>query len=467
VGDEVTADVSVAGRVWRGRSLQPAVLHIDRASGMITKVAKSARLADHHDFGDRAILPAATDLHVHFREPGLTHKEDLRTGSTSAAFGGVTAFLDMPNTAPPTTTLKALREKLHLAAQKSVVDFGVWCGASWFQDDLPTMLRHSPGLKVYLGATTGDLLMDDAERTRDALRAAGAAGKVVVVHAEAQRVLEQFRGAPATLAEYDRSRPPVAEVECIYDLMKLLAGMRKPPRVHVAHAASAEAVAAAKAAGFSIGVCPHHILLDTEACPGDPARGKMNPPLRGAGQRAALWRLFADGSVPILESDHAPHTQAEKTAPLHQAPAGVPGVETMVPLLLARVVAGDVDLARVVAAACENPAKLVGLQARGTLAKGSRADFMVVDLGATGAGAAATASKAARATKAARAAVDARAVVKIEPGRLHSRCTWTPFADMDAVFPSDVWSHGSPVVTDRVLVAEPGAGRPLWPLPED
>lgn len=432
------SSASVAGRIWQDGALRPGILHFDTETGTITKVARTAKSADHTDLGDLAILPAAIDVHVHFREPGLTHKEDLHSGSVSAAFGGVTAFVDMPNTTPPTTTMKALRQKMGAAAAKSVVDYGAWCGASWFLDDLPEMLPHAAGVKLYLGATTGDLLMDDSDRVRKALRIAGEAGKPVIVHAEAQRVLEQFRGTETALADHNRCRPPLAEVESIYDVMKLLPGIPKPPRIHIAHIASSEAVQAARAARFSTGVCPHHLFLDTDSCPTAPTHGKMNPPLRDAAQRDALWRTYAAGEIPIVESDHAPHTTAEKQENFHQAPAGVPGVETMVPLLLARVAAGELDLATVVSTAAAGPANMLGLAARGSLAPGAQADWMAVDLD------------------------DVR---RIEPGDLHSKATWTPYEGMDAVFPRHVWSHGCAVIDDGDLVAAPGAGRPLWPLP--
>ena len=428
---------SYAGKIYRNGKLVSGVLHVQ--DGRITKVAKSGK-AD-VDFGGRAILPGAIDLHVHFREPGATHKEDWTSGTTAAAFGGVTTVVDMPNTAPPTTTLKALREKLRLARDKAVVDYAAWSGATWYMDDLPEMLRWSPGIKIYLGATTGDLLCDDMARVKEAIRITGEAGRSVLVHGEAQRILDQLRRTEQELADHHTTRPPLAEVEAIYDLMKVLPGMKPQPTIHICHIASAEAVQAADAARFSRGVCPHHILLDhIGCCEARPGNGKMNPPLRPPAARGALWDAFAAGRIPVLESDHAPHTKTEKEEAFHRVPAGVPGVETMLPVLLAKVHAGDVPLATVVDAATSGPAVVLGVADRGTLEPGMKADFTVWDLD------------------------DVR---PIDEGALHSKCGWSPFHEHDAVFPTHTFLAGEAVVEDGAMRSKPGSGQSVLPLPDD
>ncbi len=431
------ADFSVAGRIYRGGKLTPGVLHIDRSTGLIEKIAKSATLSDHLDFGERAILPGGIDVHVHFREPGLTHKEDLFTGSVAAAFGGVTGFVDMPNTVPPTTTAKTLREKLALAAQKAVVDYGIWAGASWYTGELQQMLKYAVGIKLYLGATTGDLLVEE-EVMPAVLQAARAAGKPVIVHAEAQRVLERMRRHEDHLADHASARPPMAEVESIYDVMKRMPDVRGV-KIHIAHVSSADAVKAAELAKFSSGVCPHHLLLDTES-PIEYAYAKVNPPVRSPAAREALFAAFAQGRIPILESDHAPHTKLEKEGTFHDSPSGLPGVETMIPLLLAKAQSGQVPLATVVDAATARPAALLGLADRGSLEPGLRADFAVYDLADVGG---------------------------VEPSRLHSKCGWSPFAGMDAIFPSHTYLAGAAVVADGKLVAKAGSGRSLVAQPEE
>lgn len=350
-------------------------------------------------------------------------------------------MVDMPNTLPPTTTLNALRKKLRTAAEKAVVDYAAWSGTSWYRNDLPEMLRWSPGIKIYLGASTGDLLLDDPDLVEEVIGTATAAGRKVVLHAESQRVLEQFRHPEQALADHDLTRPPLAEVEAIYDVMKMRPRLKGTPRIHVAHAASVEAVQAAHKAGFSVGVCPHHLLLDVEGCcEADPGYGKMNPPLRSARSRERLWQAFRDGQVPILESDHAPHTEGEKHDPFQRAPSGVPGVETMVPLLLRKALSGAVKIATVVDAASRAPAQWLGLDDRGALEPGMRADLAVYD---------------------------PEAVEVVRADRLHSKCGWTPYEGQEAVFPHHTFLAGAPVVADRKLVAKPGSARPLVPLPDD
>jgi dihydroorotase len=435
------ADFSVGGHVYQRGKLAPAVLHIDSTRGRIVSVAKSTRLANHLDLGSRAILPGAIDAHVHFREPGHTHKEDITTGSIAAAFGGVTGFADMPNTLPATISLRTVRDKLALMAQKAVVDYGVWAGGSWYTGDLPQMLRYAVGVKTYLGATTGDLLLEDADRFQAILAAAGGSGRPVALHAESQRILTATKRTEGTLADHDNFRPPAAEVEAIYDTMKAMAATKRPPRIHIAHVTSAEAVQAANTAKFSLGATPHHLLLDTSAALTH-AYGKVNPPLRSPAARKALWDLFLQGKIPILESDHAPHTAVEKEDAFHAAPSGVPGVETMMPTLLAhaRGAKGAKILQTIVDASSLHPAALLGLTDRGALESGMRADFAVYDLKHT---------------------------TKVDAANLHSRCGWSPFEGLPAVFPTHTFLAGKPVVADHELVGTPGTGKSLVALPKD
>lgn len=426
-------DVSVSGRIYQKGKLVPGVLHIDSNLGVIAKVAKTTTLGTHHDFGDAMILPGGIDVHVHFRDPGHTHKEDWLTGSTSAAFGGVTTVVDMPNTIPPTTTNRAVKDKLEIAAKKSVVDYALWAGGTWFTGDLPEMLKRCAGVKTYLGASTGDLLLEDQERFKAVLDAAGKAGKPVMLHCEAQRVLQQLRRNESSVDDHDMARPPLAEVEAIYDALKALPGLKKPPRIHIAHVASAEAAQAAASAKFSLGVCPHHLLLDTKVGLSH-AYAKMNPPLRSPAQRESLWKLYAEGKIPILESDHAPHTKTEKEDAFHNAPSGVPGVETMIPLMLAQVAAGKLDLATVVDSVTKNPADLLQLDDRGHLEAGMRADF----------------------------AVYGGKPHKLKAETLHSQCGWSPFDGKMVHMPQATFLAGRPVVQDGQRVAAPGTGKSVY-----
>ena len=433
------APVVVKGRLWRDGALVPGALGIDPTTGRITGVARDLPGDIVHDFGSKAILPGAVDIHVHFRDPGHTHKEDLTSGSTAAAFGGVTGFVDMPNTLPTTTTLRATKDKLAACAKKCVVDYAVWAGGTWFTEELPQILKHAAGVKTYLGASTGDLLLEDVERFKLVLAGAAQANRPAVLHAEAQRVLNQLRRTEGTNEDHDQARPPLAEVEAIYDVMKATMGMKRPPRVHIAHVASAEALQATSTAKFSSGVTPHHLLLDHRAELSH-AYGKVNPPLRPPAQREALWKAFADGKIPILESDHAPHTKVEKEDNYHTAPAGLPGVETMMPLMVALAAKNKLELRRLVDAATIAPAAILNLKDRGTLEAGMRADF---------------------------AAYDLKKPVKVSADGLHSKCGWTPFQGHSAIFPTHTFLAGKLVVEEGELVAQPGTARSLLPPPRD
>ncbi|MEK6975680.1 MAG: dihydroorotase [Candidatus Thermoplasmatota archaeon] len=430
------ADLSVAGNLYQRGKLVPGILHINTATGKIIRVAKSTELATHLDFTGKAILPGALDVHVHFREPGHTHKEDWTTGSTAAAFGGVTGVVDMPNTLPATISLRTVKEKLAIAQKKSLVDFGAWAGGTWYTGEMEEMLKWAVGVKTYLGASTGDLLLEDQQKFQDILTVAGKVQRPVMLHCESQRVLNQLRRNEGTLDDHDQARPALAEVEAIYDAMKALSGVKKAPPVHIAHVASADAVQAAGTAKFSVGACPHHLLLDTTAGLSH-AYGKMNPPLRGPNVRKALFESLAGGKISILESDHAPHTSVEKEDNFHNAPSGVPGVETLAPLMLAQV-GGKLQLQTVVDALTVNPAALVGIKDRGALEPGLRADFAVYDL---------------------------KQPTKVLSENLHSKCGWSPYDGLKACFPSHTYLLGKPVVQDGELVGQPGMGRPLRPLP--
>jgi dihydroorotase len=271
---------------------------------------------------------------------------------------------------------------------------------------------------------------------KEIVAVAGKSQRPVMLHCESQRVLNQLRRNEGTLEDHDQARPALAEVEAIYDAMKALSQVKKAPPVHIAHIASADAVQAAGTAKFSMGACPHHLLLDTTAALSH-AYGKMNPPLRGPNVRKALWEAFAAGKIGILESDHAPHTSVEKEDNFHNAPSGVPGVETMAPLMLAQV-GGNLQLQTVVDALTVHPANLIGVKDRAVLEPGMRADFAVYDL---------------------------KHPTKVDSGDLHSKCGWSPFDGLKACFPSHTFLAGQAVVAEGNLVGQPGMGKPLRPLP--
>lgn len=409
----------------------------------IARVGASRSAKVDLDVGDRLVLPGYVDSHVHFRDPGHPAKEDFASGTASAAFGGVTTVLDMPNTDPPATTAKALAAKRALVAPKAHVDFGLFAGLA--DDRSLDALPDACGLKVYLGASTGNLLVEDMALVARAMSAARKAGRTVAFHAESEACLRRHaqvrRPSMAAAAGTTRqhaaakdaedfeahywSRPNVCEKEAVEAVAKLGGPF------HVCHLSTADGLAALPDRA-SAEVAPHHLFFTKD----DLARGgafKMNPPLRLKADRERLLDALARGRV-HLASDHAPHTPEEKGRDVWECPSGVPGVETMGPLALALALAHPekVPLARVVDALTSMPARAFGLSRKGSLAPGMEADVVVVD------------------------------PAKVQPivaDRLHSRAGWTPFEGLPAVFPDSVWVRGQPVVADGTLVGKAGHGR--------
>lgn len=424
-------DLVVRGRMPIGGELRPGQLAI--RDGRIAEVGPHLSAARVIDAGDRVVLPGAIDCHVHFRDPGHPEKEDFGSGTRAAALGGVTTVMDMPNTSPPTLTRDALDDKLARARAKALVDFGLYCGLDERGDSL-SILPEASAMKIYMGATTGNMLVRDGALIRRALEAATRAGRTVAVHAEHQDCLD--RHAPLAgddFPSHAASRPPACEAEAVRALVEAARGL--PARVHVTHLSTAAGLAALRGTGFTSDATPHHLLMDASRLR-EGGQFKMNPPLRAAPDRDTLWSAFVAGDVPCVASDHAPHTRDEKQRPvMRECPAGVPGVQTMIPLLLAAASDGRVPLARVVDAMTV-AARIFGLPGKGSLAPGADADLAIFDLAA------------------------ARAI-RVED--MASKAGWTPFEGMPAVFPTDVLVRGRAVVQDGRVVGEPGQARFVRP----
>ena len=406
----------LAGRAFvRGR-LQPVEIAIDD-SGRIDSIGKVRNGAVRHDVGDAVILPAATDMHVHFREPGgPPGAETIATGTVGAALGGVTLVGEMPNTRPPLTDVASWQQKVGLVEGRAAVDVLLFASPG-DPRALPTLARRVGGFKVYLAPTTGI----DRPPTPGELPALWESlsdlGLPVSVHAEDPgRFTPEAR--PLTPEAWNAHRPVSAEEDAIASMT--LAPQRL--RLHAAHVTSARSADRLRAAGLSFEATPHHLLLSDRS--GTDARFKVNPPLRTEAERSALWEEFRQGKVPIVASDHAPHTPEAKALPFDQAPSGVPGVETLLPLLLAKVRSGELDLSVLVAAACDRPARWLG-QPLGRIAPGHRANLLVVDF-----------------TR--RARVSGR--------QLRSPCEWTPFEGWEAIRPREHYRDGEPIVRDGEYV---------------
>ncbi|MFA5860134.1 MAG: amidohydrolase family protein, partial [Candidatus Thermoplasmatota archaeon] len=352
----------------------------------------------------------------------------------SAALGGVTTVLDMPNTSPPVFTHAALADKLSRARAKAVVDFGLYCGLDDNGESL-ALLPGSTAMKIYLGATTGNLLVRDMDLVRRALAAAAAAGRTVAVHAESQACLDRHAHAldDSDFTSHSTSRPPECEAEAIRTLA--VAAHGTSARVHIAHLSTRAGLDALRNTGFTSEATPHHLLLEQTALRGG-GKFKMNPPLRAPTDVRVLWDAFVRGDITCLASDHAPHTIGEKAAiRLGECPSGVPGVQTLVPIVLARALEEKAPIACIVAASTA-AARVFRLPGKGALAPGNDADFAVYDL---------------------------EDVSEVRAERMASRAGWTPFEGMRAIFPTDVFVRGEAVVAEGKIVDDAPRGRFVVP----
>jgi dihydroorotase len=335
------------------------------------------------DMSGLHVLPGVIDSQVHFREPGLEHKEDLETGSRAAVMGGVTTVFEMPNTKPLTITALTLADKVRRARHRMFCDFAFYVGGTRETvDEIPALerLEGSAGIKVFMGASTGDLLVEDAPTLE---RIIAKIGRRAAFHAEDEARLR----SRANLREHGRPashpvwRDETAALLATQTLVGLAEQHRK--RVHVLHLSTAEEVEwlAAHKAYASIEVTPHHLTLVAPDCYERLGTyAQMNPPVRDERHRRALWAGLADGVIDILGSDHAPHAREEKDHPYPESHSGMTGVQTLVPVMLDHVNAGRLSLQRFVDMTSAGPQRLFGLIGKGRIAVGYDADLTIVDL---------------------------------------------------------------------------------------
>ena len=327
------------------------------------------------------LLPGVIDPQVHFREPGLEHKEDLFTASCACAKGGVTSFLEMPNTRPLTTTQPALDDKLQRASQKCLVNYGFFIGAT--TENLPDLLsaNPTPGIKIFMGSMHGQLLMDQ-EEALEAIFAQGS--RLIAVHAEDQARINQRR------QEFAGIHDPAIHSQIQDNQAALLATQRAlnlshkyQRRLHILHmstAEEAELLRQDKPSWVTAEVTPQHLLLNTSAYETIGTLAQMNPPLRSPHDNQVLWQALRDGVIDFIATDHAPHTLAEKAQEYPHTPSGMPGVETSLPLMLTAAMNGQCTVSQVVKWMSQAVAVAYGIPNKGAIAPGYDADLVLVDL---------------------------------------------------------------------------------------
>src|SRR4028119_630869 len=287
------------------------------------------------------LLPGVIDPQVHFREPGLEHKEDLFTASCACAKGGVTSFLEMPNTRPLTITQEALDDKLSRAQEKCLVNYGFFIGAT--AENLPDLLsaNPTPGIKVFMGSMHGQLLVD-GEATLEAIFAAG--DRLIAVHAEDQARINQRRQEFAGMDDVAvHSQIQDNQAALLATQLALKLSNKYQRRLHILHLSTgeeAELLRQEKPSWVTAEVTPQHLLLNTSAYEKIGSLAQMNPPLRDTRDNEILWQALLDGVIDFIATDHAPHTLAEKAQDYPNTPSGMPGVETSLPLMLTQAVQG-------------------------------------------------------------------------------------------------------------------------------
>jgi len=357
------------------------------------KIAKSGKLdagdtADEiYDACDKHVLPGIIDAHVHFRDPGLTEKEDFETGSIAAAMGGVTLIADMPNVIPVTSTLESFEQKKIIAKEKSYIDFALF--ALLNNDNLNEMdnLKNAGalGFKIFYGSSTGDIAAPSTDTLIQQMGKATEFGMRIGFHAEINEINSNFTKIAKTETDspegfwLDYARPVISEAQAIKNIIYYAKNFET--KVHIHHVTSHDGAlltAEARLDGINLTteVCPHYLIFDSENF-----THKVYPPIRDSSHKDGLWEAIKDGIIDIIASDHAPHTAKEKARNDWDAPAGLSGVETSVPLLLNCVNDGKLSINDYVRLASENPAKVWGLYPRkGCLLQGADADITIVDM---------------------------------------------------------------------------------------
>ena len=396
-----------------------------------------AKAAEIYEAKGLHVLPGVIDTQVHFREPGNEHKEDLESGSRAAALGGVTAVFEMPNTSPPTTSHLAIEDKLARARNRMHCDYAFYVGATPQNVGALSELERLPGVcgvKAFLGSSTGTLLLSE----EDAILAALKGGRRrMAVHSENEARLNARKsfaktGDPRTHPVWRDAETARLSTERVLRLARAVGR-----KLHVLHVTTADELPLlAEARDFAtVETTPQHLTLSAPECYERLGTyAQMNPPIREAHHRDALWKAVSEGLIDVIGSDHAPHTREEKDKIYPNTPSGMPGVQTLATILLDHVNAGRMSLERFVDLTSAGAARIFGIAGKGRIARGFDADFTIVDL---------------------------KKKQKIENSWIASKCAWTPFDGMETTgWPVATIIRGKTVMRDHALTLA-SQGEPL------
>jgi len=406
-------DLVIEGTVYMNGTLKNTSIGIE--DGRIVTIGNIVRGGDVKiDLKDKLILPGAIDPHVHFRDPGLTKKEDFRTGTTAAIHGGVTCVFDMPNTVPPVTDIKRMKEKKAIIKSKAYTDYGLF-SALTPNTDVTSLAKESVGFKLFMGSTTGEILMNDDPAIFRSVKSAASAGKVISVHAEDNALIG--KDAERSNLDHLKNRPLEAELNAIRRLAQY-----KGAKINICHITSEQSAALASQAGFTTEVTMHHLLFNSSA---EGTEFKVNPPLRDENTREGLFAAFKEGKVSMIGSDHAPHAEDERSE-YGTAPSGIQGIETTMPMMMNLFKKGIVPLETLVRMSSYVPAQTFGLR-KGRIEKGYDADLAVYDL---------------------------KNVTKVDQNRLHGKNPSAVYEGKEAIFPEMVILRGNIQIEDGEFCGE-------------
>ena len=419
-------DLTIEGKAYINGKLDNCCIGIK--DGKITKIKKILKSDNHKNFGNNLILPSGIDIHTHFREPGMTHKEDFSTGSKSAAFGGISCFLDMPNTIPNTTNIKNIKKKIQIASKKSYVDFGFHFGITNNNlTDISEINKYCKGYKIFLGESTNSMNFDS--KNLKILNKTNFFNKPVLIHAEDNECLEKNKIIENNLIDHIKARSSDCEKKAIKNIIDSL--NLNNLNIHICHISSFDGLNLIKKnRKLTCGITPHHLLIDIENKTKNHSFFKTNPPIRLKEERNKLFNALNKNLIDVIESDHAPHTISEKNNDFHNAPSGIPSIETMFPILLYLVYKGKISLKRIIELLCENPSNMFGVP-KGKIETGRDADLLIIDF---------------------------KNISKVKAKNLHYKCRWTPFEDFKAIFPKHLFIRGEDIIRDGDIIIKKGFG---------
>ncbi|MCK9323316.1 MAG: dihydroorotase family protein [Candidatus Methanomethylophilaceae archaeon] len=409
-------DLVLEGRTFINGELSYAEIGIK--DGKIVTLGKMVRGGEERiDIGtSKIILPGFMDPHVHFRDPGMTQKEDFGTGTMAAVHGGVTCVLDMPNTKPPAVNVQSVLDKKSIIKKKAYTDYGLFAAVTP-GCHVGLLAPMVAGFKLFMGSTTGQILLNDDDEIASVMKDINITGKRLSVHAEDDNMISGE--SESCCRDHLRNRP----VEAEYSAIRRLAHY-KGMKINICHNTNPESIRMASELGFTTEVTLHHMFFDVDR--NTTAEYKVNPPIRDKATKDKLFQTFLDNKITMFGTDHAPHTLSEKSQDFDSAPGGIPGVETSMPIVMNMVRTNIIPMEQAVRMGAEAPASAFNVK-KGKIAVGYDADLALFDM---------------------------RSVSTIDVKKLHSKAGYSPYAGWEAVFPDTVIIRGQIQVQDGEFCGE-------------